>query len=139
MAKNNDSLVVRLKFRDRTILLAGDAEKEVEYQMLAENDPSFLHSDVLKVGHHGSKNSTMPEFLAAVAPQISIISAGEEKPYGHPSPDLLDRLQGAGTLIYRTDQDGVVQVLSDGHTLQVTCFLDCSGRVPTLAAWRKRP
>jgi hypothetical protein len=64
LAKNNDSLVIRLKLRDRMILLPGDAEKEVEYQMLEENDPSFLHSDVLKVGHHGSKNSTMPEFLA---------------------------------------------------------------------------
>jgi beta-lactamase superfamily II metal-dependent hydrolase len=54
-AKNNDSLVVRLRYGDRTILLPGDAEKQVEYTMLAENDPRFLHADVLKVGHHGSK------------------------------------------------------------------------------------
>jgi hypothetical protein len=70
----------------RTMLLPGDAEKQAEAAMLAENDAAALHADVLKVGHHGSKNSTMPDFLAAVAPQISIISAGEENPYGTPQP-----------------------------------------------------
>lgn len=92
IAKNNDSLVMRLHYWDRTILLTGDAEKQVEYMMLAENEADFLRADVLKVGHHGSKNSTMPEFLAAVSPRISVISAGEENPYGHPNPELLARL-----------------------------------------------
>lgn len=78
IANNNDSLVVRLHYGERTILLPGDAEKQVKYTMLAENDAGFLHADVLKVGHHGSKNSSMPEFLAAVHPQISVISSGEE-------------------------------------------------------------
>lgn len=102
LAKNNDSLVVRLKYGDRTILLPGDAEKQVEYEMLAENDPAFLHADVLKVAHHGSKNSTMPELLNAVAPQVSIISAGEVNPCGHPSPELLQRLEESGTRVYRS-------------------------------------
>jgi competence protein ComEC len=133
LAKNNDSLVVRLKYRDRTILLPGDAEKQVEYQMLSENDSAFLHADVLKVGHHGSKNSTMPELLSAVAPRISIISAGEENPYGHPSPELLERLEGSGTRIYRTDQDGAVRVLTDGEDLRVSCFVDCSNRTTVSA------
>jgi len=133
LAKNNDSLVVRLKYHDRTILLPGDAEKQVEYEMLAENDPAFLHADVLKVGHHGSKNSTMPELLNAVAPQISVISAGEVNPYGHPSPELLQRLEESGTRIYRTDQDGAVRVLTDGETIQVSCFVDCSNRTAVSA------
>jgi len=124
-AKNNDSLVIRLKYGDRTILLPGDAEKQVEYTMLDENEPAFLHADVLKVGHHGSKNSTMPEFLSAVAPQVSIISAGEENPYGHPSPELLERLEGSGTRIFRTDVNGAVRVVTDGHSLQVSCFVGC--------------
>jgi competence protein ComEC len=80
VAKNNDSLVVRLHYGDRTILLPGDAEKHAEYSMLAENDASFLRADVLKVGHHGSKNSSMPEFLGAVAPQIAIVSAVKKTP-----------------------------------------------------------
>jgi competence protein ComEC len=125
-AKNNDSLVIRLAYRDRSILLPGDAEKQVEYTMLDENEPTFLHADVLKVGHHGSKNSTMPEFLNAVGPQVSIISAGEENPYGHPSPELLERLEKSGTRIFRTDQNGAVQVLTDGHSLQVSCFVGCA-------------
>jgi competence protein ComEC len=124
-AKNNDSLVVRLRYRDRTILLPGDAEKQVEYTMLAENDSRLLHADVLKVGHHGSKNSTTPQFLDAVNPRISVISAGEDNPYGHPHPELLERLQEKGTRILRTDRDGAVQILTDGHSLQVSCFRAC--------------
>jgi competence protein ComEC len=122
-AKNNDSLVIRLHYEDRSILLPGDAEKQVEYAILEENDPTAVHADVLKVGHHGSKNSTMPEFLSAVSPQIAIISAGEENPYGHPSPELLQRLEESGLRIFRTDQEGAVQVRTDGHNLNVSCFV----------------
>jgi competence protein ComEC len=57
-AKNNDSLVVRLRYGERSLLLPG--EKEVEYAMMAENDAGALHADVLKIGHHGSKNSRVP-------------------------------------------------------------------------------
>jgi competence protein ComEC len=101
--------------------------------MLAENDPAFLHADVLKVAHHGSKNSTMPELLSAVSPQICVISAGEVNPYGHPSPELLQQLEESGTRIYRTDQDGAVRVLTDGENLQVSCFVDCSKRTAVSA------
>jgi competence protein ComEC len=100
-AKNNDSLVLRLKFRDRTLLLPGDAEKQAEHAMLAENSEDELHADVLKVGHHGSKNSTTEEFLRAVRPRIAIISAGEDNPYGHPSPELLERLETSGARVLR--------------------------------------
>jgi competence protein ComEC len=75
-AKNNDSLVVRLQYKERSVLLPGDAEKQAEYAMLSETEAGKLHAEVLKVGHHGSKNSTMPEFLEGVGPQIAIISAG---------------------------------------------------------------
>jgi competence protein ComEC len=125
LAKNNDSLVVRLRYKERTMLLPGDAEKQVEYTMLNEDDPSALHADVLKVGHHGSKNSTMSEFLSAVNPQIAIISAGDENPYGHPSPELLSRLEDSKVRILRTDQQGAVQILTDGHTIRVNYFVAC--------------
>jgi competence protein ComEC len=125
-AKNNDSLVIRLKYGDRSILLPGDAEKQVEYTMLGEDQAEFLHADVLKVGHHGSKNSTMPEFLGAVALRVSIISAGVENPYGHPSPELLERLEESRSQIFRTDQNGAAQILTDGHTLQVSCYVGCT-------------
>jgi competence protein ComEC len=124
-AKNNDSLVMRLQYKERSILLPGDAEKQAEYAMVAEDDPGELHADVLKVGHHGSKNSTMPEFLERVGPRIAIISAGEENPYGHPSSELLERLEESGARILRTDRDGAVRVITDGHQIRVSCFVGC--------------
>ena len=124
-AKNNDSLVLRLKFRDRTLLLPGDAEKQAEQAILAENSEEELHADVLKVGHHGSKNSTTEEFLRAVRPRIAIISAGEDNPYGHPSLELLERLETSGARVLRTDRDGAVQVVTDGEQLKVSCFVEC--------------
>jgi competence protein ComEC len=124
-AKNNDSLVVRLQYKERSILLPGDAEKQAEYAMLSETDAGKLHADVLKVGHHGSKNSTMPEFLQSVGPEIAIISAGEQNPYGHPSAELLERLRGSGARVLRTDEQGAVRVVTDGHRLRVSCFVGC--------------
>lgn len=124
-ARNNDSLVLRLRYGGQSLLLPGDAEKESERAILAENDANELRADVLKIGHHGSKNSTMPEFLAAVQPRIGIISSGEGNPYGHPSPELLERLANAGVRIYRTDFDGAVHVLTDGTRLTISCFVEC--------------
>ena len=124
-AKNNDSLVLRLHYGNRTILLPGDAEKDAERAILAGNKEAELQADILKVGHHGSKNSTMPDFLAAVRPRTAIISAGEENPYGHPSPELIERLEGAGIRILRTDRDGAVHVLTDGERVEIACFVAC--------------
>jgi len=124
--KNNDSLVLRLKYGHLSMMLPGDAEKQAEKQILAENKEDILRADVLKVGHHGSKNSTTAEFLAAVHPRVAVISAGEENPYGHPSPELLERLQRNGLRILRTDRDGAIHVLTDGERLEVTCFVTCA-------------
>jgi len=125
-AKNDDSLVLRLQYRHTTFMLPGDAERPAERQILAESNEDALRSDVLKVGHHGGKNSTTLEFLAAVQPKVGIISVGEANPYGHPSPELLQRLESAGVRILRTDRDGAVHVLSDGQTIEITCYVACS-------------
>ena len=124
--KNNDSLVLRLKYGERTFMLPGDAEKQAESAILEENAETALRADVLKVGHHGSKNSTMPGFLAAVHPQVAVISAGEDNPYGHPTKELLERLETAGIRILRTDRDGAVHILTDGKNLEIGCFVACS-------------
>jgi competence protein ComEC len=124
-AKNNDSLVLRLRYGKRTLLLPGDAEKDAERTILSENGEAELQADVLKVGHHGSKNSTMPGFLAAVRPRVAIISAGEGNPYGHPSPELVKRLEDAGVRILRTDRDGAIHVLTDGDRVEISCFVAC--------------
>lgn len=95
-----------------------------------------LHADVLKVGHHGSKNSTTQEFLDAVTPAITIISSGEDKPYGHPSPELLERLEASGARVLRTDRDGAVHVVTDGDRLEISCFVACAGLAPVTTSKR---
>jgi competence protein ComEC len=123
--KNNDSIVMRWEFGGTAFMLPGDAEKQAEREILSENAAGHLWADVLKVGHHGSKNSTTEEFLAAVHPRVAVISAGENNPYGHPSPELLERLKNAGVRILRTDRDGAVHILSDGRQLDISCFVAC--------------
>jgi competence protein ComEC len=135
-AKNNDSLVLRLHYGSRTILLPGDAEKQVEREIISENGAETMHADVLKIGHHGSKNSTMPEFLGAVQPLVGIISAGEDNPYGHPNAELIERLENAGVRILRTDKDGAVHVLTDGARLEISCFIACPGTANAAASVR---
>jgi beta-lactamase superfamily II metal-dependent hydrolase len=93
--------------------------------MLSENDEANLHSDILKIGHHGSKNSTTPDFLSAVNPQIAIISSGEGNSYGHPSPEVLYRLESAGVRTLRTDTNGAIHILTDGKQIEVSCFVAC--------------
>jgi competence protein ComEC len=93
--------------------------------MLAENGQDELQAEVLKIGHHGSKNSTTPEFLAAVKPRLAIISVGEDNPYGHPNAELLERLASAGVRVLRTDRDGAVHILMDGKGVEVRCFVPC--------------
>jgi competence protein ComEC len=132
-AKNDDSLVLKLHYGSRNILLPGDAEKQAEHAILEENSADILHSDVLKVGHHGGKNSTTLEFLAAVQPRVAIISVGEKNSYGHPSPELLERLRAAGLRTLRTDRDGAVHVLTDGQDLEISCFVACPATRATAA------
>lgn len=138
-AKNDDSLVLRLQYGNRGFLLPGDAEKQAERGILGEHRPETLRSDVLKVGHHGGKNSTTQEFLRAVEPSIGIISVGETNPYGHPSPELLDRLEAYGVRVLRTDRDGAVHVLTDGQQLEVTCFVACPGATKVASTLAKIP
>lgn len=137
--KNNDSLVVHLKYGERTFMLPGDAEKQAESAILDENSETALRADVLKVGHHGSKNSTMPGFLAAVRPSVAVISAGEDNPYGHPNPELLERLETAGVRILRTDRDGAVHILTDGERLEISCFVACSDTTGKAASAQAKP
>lgn len=108
---NNDSIVLRLDYGAASLLLTGDAEAEAEQAMLAAGLP--LTADVLKIGHHGSDAGTTGEFLAAVQPQLAVISVGAENRFGHPAAGLLARLSGIDVL--RTDQRGRIELVSDGE------------------------
>lgn len=104
---NNDSLVVMLDVRGVKLLFTGDAESEIEEELVSRYGDS-LRADVLKVAHHGSATSTTEEFLSAVSPALAVISAGESNPYGLPSRKIITRLENVGAHICRTDLDGTV-------------------------------
>ena len=106
---------------------------------MLEEKSDDLHADVLKVGHHGSKNSTTQEFLDAVAPAVTIISSGEDNPYGHPSPELLERLEASGARVLRTDRDGVVHIVTDGDQLEISCFVTCTELATVTTLRRAEP
>lgn len=105
-------IVSRLVYASTSVLLMGDAEKALEYQLASSG--VNLKSSILKVGHHGSKTSTSEEFLRAVSPRLAVISAGRKNRYGHPYQEVLDRLARAGIKILRTDLDNNVELVSDG-------------------------
>lgn len=107
--ENNDSVLYRLVHGNRALLLTGDLEKESE-RLLLEEGGIELPSDILKVGHHGSRFSTTDEFLAAVRPRIALISSGSRNPFGHPSQPVIERLRSRGVKICRTDKSGNIQL-----------------------------
>jgi competence protein ComEC len=100
------------------ILFTGDAEAEEE-DWLLERDPQALAADVLKVGHHGSRTSTTPRFLAAVRPRLALVSVGAHNAYRHPSPEVLHALHDSGAQVLRTDRAGTIVVRTDGRHLEV--------------------
>lgn len=103
---NDGSVVAQLVYGSTTVMLTGDATFETEERLLALGGP--LKSDILKVGHHGSRTSTSEEFLQAVEPNLALVSVGAKNNYGHPAPDVLERLRAARVPLMRTDQDGAI-------------------------------
>jgi competence protein ComEC len=122
---NNDSLVLQLRYGNTTALLEGDAESPSENRMLAEGS---LHSDFLKVGHHGSRTSTTPDFLTAVSPSWAAISVGRRNFYGHPRPEVLDELQTAHVRTLRTDTLGLSTLYFDGNEVRAAVWAAQSAR-----------
>jgi competence protein ComEC len=112
---NNDSLVLRMQYGQSSALLEGDAEAPSEHQMVAAsltNPAAQLGPDtLLKVGHHGSRTSTTPDFLALVAPQDAVISVGLHNTFGHPRSEIIQRLHDAHALVFRIDQFGLTTFL----------------------------
>ncbi|MGQ0550161.1 MAG: DNA internalization-related competence protein ComEC/Rec2 [Armatimonadota bacterium] len=112
------SVVARLTYGRTSVLLTGDAEAPVERLLMERGAP--LASQVLKVGHHGSKTSTSPEFVARVQPKVAVMSLGADNPFGHPHRVTLEVLAAAGASVYRTDRHGAVRITSDGTTLRIS-------------------
>lgn len=114
-SENNDSLVLKVTGRENSFLFTADTAEEAEEDM--RHLGKWLKSDVIKIGHHGSRTSTTEDFLNAVSPEVAVISIGRDNSYGHPHADTLERLNGMR--IYRTDRDGAVKITETAKGLAV--------------------
>lgn len=105
---NSRSLVFKFSYAGKNILFAGDAPKEIEENLI--KNKIDLRSDILKISHHGSKESSIPEFLKAVAPRLAVISVGADNAFGHPAYRVIKNLENAGIKYLRTDEAGDIVV-----------------------------
>lgn len=118
LATNNGSIVAQLTYGNTSVMLTGDAPQNIEHYLVGL-DGKQLKSDVLKVGHHGSRTSTSAEFVGVVAPTLALISDGVGNKYGHPHQETLDTLAQFGVAVHRTDREGTITLVSDGETIRV--------------------
>jgi len=114
---NAHSIVLRISYGMIDFLMTGDLEEEGEDALITSGYP--LDAEILKVGHHGSSSSTSPAFLARVNPELGVIFAGADNPYGHPHAETLALLKERGVTVYRTDHDGTIAVRTDGLSYSV--------------------
>lgn len=115
---NNCSIVLMVTYGETKFLFTGDAEREAEQIIL--DSGADLAATVLKVGHHGSEDSTTYPFLREIMPQYAVISVGEDNSYGHPTENTLSRLRDADVKVYRTDMQGDIYCTSDGKNVTIT-------------------
>ena len=114
---NASSMVLDLSYEEFDMLFTGDLENEGE-ELLA-NSGLLRDYDILKVGHHGSKNSTSEEFLRQVRPEVALISAGEDNRYGHPAEETLERLEVVDCELYTTQECGAITIMTDGENVEI--------------------
>ncbi|OGZ44965.1 MAG: hypothetical protein A3C84_01310 [Candidatus Ryanbacteria bacterium RIFCSPHIGHO2_02_FULL_48_12] len=104
-------VVVELAYGETSVLFTGDMEDDLERKLLYFG--VLPNTDILKVGHHGSKTSSAESFLKAVSPEAAVISSGQKNRYGHPHEDVLVRLEQLGISLHRTDEEGTVVLVAD--------------------------
>lgn len=126
---NNTSLVMMVTYGENRFLFTGDMESDAEADLL--DSGADLKADVLKVGHHGSDTSSSYRFLYECAPEHAMISVGTDNKYGHPSEQIMSRLQDAEAAIYRTDRLGTLIAHSDGTQITVTWETDANPQMPS--------
>ena len=116
---NNNGVVLHISMGKASFLLTADIMWEAEFELIVCR--ANLSSTVLKVGHHGSGTSTTQEFLAVVNPQLAVISVGKDNRFGHPNPEVMAWLEDriGSENIYRTDEQGTIEFITDGKRLWV--------------------
>lgn len=121
LSTNNDSIVLRLKFGEHSILLTGDIEKSAERALVqAHHD---LNANVVKVPHHGSKTSSTEDFVRATNPNLAIVSVGRNSMFGHPHDEVVQRWQSNGATVLTTGESGTITISTDGHHLSLKKFI----------------
>jgi competence protein ComEC len=120
-SRNNDSLVIRLRFGERALLLTGDIETGAENALVRA--PTDLHVDVVKVAHHGSKTSSTEKFVASARPSLAIISVGQTSVFGHPHKEVVERWKASGAEVLTTGACGTITVTTDGRALRIERFV----------------
>ncbi len=118
---NDGSVIAKLTYGETSVMLMGDATNNAEEMVLEDYNTSQLASDILKVGHHGSRTSSSEEFVKAVAPLYAFISSGKSNSYGHPHEEVLDTFSLLRAKIFRTDTLGTIVVKSDGQDMKFIC------------------
>ena len=116
---DNNGVVLRLSWDKVSFLFTADIRQEAEFELIGQR--ANLRSTVLKVAHHGSKTSTSPQFLAAVNPEIAVITVGANNPFGHPSPEIVRRLAEklSKDKVYLTSENSTIEFITDGEKLWV--------------------
>ena len=117
--KNEASAMIRVTYGQHSFLFTGDVEREQE--TIAVNQ-GLMTSTVLKVPHHGARTSSSAAFLSAVRPQHAVISVGAANRFGHPHPEVMQRLAETGAKMYRTDRQGAIRFTTDGEKLTVVPY-----------------
>ncbi|MBR1540333.1 MAG: hypothetical protein IJ629_04090 [Clostridia bacterium] len=114
---NNNSIVCKLNYRNFSILFTGDIEKLAEEKMLQayRGQENILCSTILKVAHHGSKTSSIPEVIEEIRPQFALIGVGKDNKFGHPNQEVIRRLESEKIKIYRTDINGEILLRINGN------------------------
>ena len=116
---NNNSISIILQYGDRRFLFTGDAEEEEEQDIV--NAGISIDCDVYKAGHHGSRTSSSEELLNAASPAFAVISCGEGNSYGHPHARTLNEFRQRGIQVFRTDEQGTIEAVTDGVTIKWNC------------------
>jgi competence protein ComEC len=120
-SRNNDSIMLLVRYGEKSLLLTGDIEKQGESAVLRGR--INLRSDIVKVAHHGSKTSSIEAFVAATHPSLAVISVGRTSMFGHPNRDVVERWRATGAEVMTTGQRGTISVMTDGHALIVSTFV----------------
>lgn len=117
ISANDGSVIVRVVYGETEFMLTGDAPVSIEDFLVRTSCDDCLQATVLKAGHHGSKTSTSNLFLEAVNPEVVVFSAGEGNRYGHPAPEIIERVESAGALWFGTHIEGTIGFESDGKNV----------------------